>query len=183
MPPDALRPVPSTESVGRRIAANRERQRALYGAPFAERVPHLVETLGISQAQLARTLGMSPSMLSQLVSGRQMKIGDPVALARFQMLDHRCAAFTEPAPRAVAERLLAEVGRARWRWARSETAGRAVASAVQAGRPAEAPRPAPCPVDALRRVASPSRLAAAAAVLGPGFPELAEVLRRAAARR
>jgi hypothetical protein len=37
-------------------------------------------------------------------------------------------------------------------------------------------------VAALRRIAEPARLAAAAAALGPGFPELAEVLRQAAGR-
>lgn len=159
------------------IAANRERQRELYGAPLGERVRRLTELLRISQARLARTLGMSPAMLSQLVSGRRVKIGHPVALARFQMLDHRCAALAEPPPAAAVERLLAEVARARWRWVGADPAGRAgaVSSAAAARQP--------CPSEALRRVCPPGRLAAAAAVLGPGFPELAEVLRRAAVRR
>ena len=38
------------------------------------------------------------------------------------------------------------------------------------------------PADALRGIAEPARLAAAAAALGPAFPELAEVLRQAAGR-
>jgi hypothetical protein len=44
------------------------------------------------------------------------------------------------------------------------------------------PRSSPA-VEALRRLAAPPRLAAAASVLAPGFPELAELLRRAAAAR
>jgi hypothetical protein len=36
--------------------------------------------------------------------------------------------------------------------------------------------------DALRGIAEPARLTAAAAALGPAFPELAELLRQAAGR-
>ncbi|WP_205347215.1 helix-turn-helix domain-containing protein [Pseudonocardia broussonetiae] len=161
------------------FAANRARQAALYGAPLGDRVRTLVTVLGISQARLARTLGMSPAMLSQLASGRRVKIGSPAVLARLQMLDHRCAAVARPLPPAAVEALLAEVARAQLRW-----------SPAAAGAPAPRPRPpAPGPgasrgsaADALRRVAAPARLAAAAAALGPGFPELAEVLRQAAGR-
>jgi hypothetical protein len=169
---------PPVESAASRIAANRERQRELYGAPLGEPVRRLTELLRISQARLARTLGMSPAMLSQLASGRRVKIGDPVVLARFQMIDHRCASLTEPPPDAAVDRLLAEVGRARWRWVGSDTRS---AQGPGAGRP-PAP-PAPGPAEALRRVCPPGRLAAAAAVLGPGFPELADLLRQAAVRR
>jgi hypothetical protein len=38
------------------------------------------------------------------------------------------------------------------------------------------------PADALRGIAEPARLTAAAAALGPAFPELAEALRQAAGR-
>ncbi|MGQ0576363.1 MAG: XRE family transcriptional regulator [Pseudonocardia sp.] len=177
MQPDTLPTPRPDESAGRRIAANRERQRELYGAPLAERVRRVVDVLRISQARLARTLGVSPAMLSQLVSGRRVKISDPVVLARFQLIDHRCAGLTETPHEAAVDKILAEVGRARWRWMGTEP------RAVQApARPVPAPRP-PCPAEALRRVCTPGRLAAAAAVLGPGFPELADLLRQAAVRR
>jgi len=39
------------------------------------------------------------------------------------------------------------------------------------------------PSEALRAVAAPAQLAAAASVLGPRFPAIAELLRRAAAER
>ncbi|MGE3289740.1 MAG: hypothetical protein AB7J32_27090 [Pseudonocardia sp.] len=190
----------SPEPDAQRIAANRELQRELYGAPVGELVRRLVEVLGVSQARLARTLGMSPAMLSQLVSARRVKIGDPVALARLQMLDHRCAALVvgpaTPASDEAVDQLLAEVARARWRWAgadgaRAGASGRvratppaaATGAAASAAAPASAAARVPCPVEALRRVYPPARLAAAAAVLGPAFPELADVLRRAAVRR
>lgn len=155
---------------GAHIALNRARQRELYGTPLGDRVRELTAGLGISQARLARALGLSPAMLSQLVSARRVKIGDPAVLARLQLLDQRCHAVRRPPePRAV-EALLTEVAGARWQW----TGRRAPASR---GRRAPA-----TPADALRGVADPARLAAAAATLAPAFPELAEVLRQAASR-
>ncbi|MDN5933694.1 MAG: helix-turn-helix domain-containing protein [Pseudonocardia sp.] len=163
------------------IAENRARQQELYGAPLGDRVRGLVSALGISQARLARTLGMSPAMLSQLASGRRVKIGDPSVLARLLLLDQRCAAVAGPLERPAVELLLADVARAQLRWSPVTTTEVAV----------PLPRPAAPAVhcvgsgsaaDALRRIAAPARLAAAAQALGPGFPELAEVLRQAAGR-
>ena len=85
------RPVPE------QIAENRARQCELYGAPLGDRVRRLTVGLGISQARLARTVGVSPAMLSQLVSGRRVKIGDPTVLVRLRALDHRCATLP-PSP-------------------------------------------------------------------------------------
>jgi transcriptional regulator with XRE-family HTH domain len=149
---------PAPEPAGGRTAVNRRRQRALYGAPLGDRVRRLTTTLGITQARLAHTLGLSPAMLSQLASARRVKIGDPAVLARLQLLDRRCGAGP-PATRDEVDALLDEVAGTRFRWAPA------------AGAPAEA----------LRAVAPPARLAAAAATLAGGFPELAEVLRQAAA--
>ena len=148
-----------------RIARNRGRQRELYGCPLGDRVRRLTGALGITQARLARAIGVSPAMLSQLVSARRVKIGDPAVLARLLILDQRCAAgIASPRPDVV-EALLAEVARARWQWHSPDPAPH---------------RPAPPAVDALREVAAPARLAAAAAALAPAFPELAAVLRQAA---
>ncbi|GAA3241267.1 hypothetical protein GCM10017691_44280 [Pseudonocardia petroleophila] len=169
-------------SAAEEFADNRARQAELYGAPLGDRVRGLLAVLGVSQARLARTLGISPAMLSQLASGRRVKIGSPAVLARLQLLDHRCAALQPPlAPRAV-ETLLADVTRAQLRW--SPVTGPADDAAPPPRPPAAAPRcPGPASAaDALRRLAAPARLAAAAAALGPGFPELAEVLRQAAGR-
>jgi transcriptional regulator with XRE-family HTH domain len=159
------------------LVENQERQRELYGAPLGDRVRRLTGALGISQARLARTLGISPAMLSQLVSARRVKIGDPAVLARMLMLDQRCHGLRTPAdPRAV-DTLLGEIAEARWHWNgqrtdRPRTAGHRVRRAAHDGTAAAV----------LRGVSDPARLAAAAAALGPTFPELAEVLRQAASR-
>jgi transcriptional regulator with XRE-family HTH domain len=143
------------------VRANRVRQRELYGALLGDRVRQLTARLGISQARLARVLGISPAMLSQLVSGRRVKIGDPAVLARLRALDlGRAAHVTARDPKAV-EKLLVDIARMRWHWA--------------GGRPA--PLTA---AEALRGIAEPRRLAAAAAALRSTFPEVAEVLRQAA---
>jgi transcriptional regulator with XRE-family HTH domain len=162
----------AADPLGPRLALNRHRQRELYGAPLGDRVRRLTSALGISQSRLARTLGISPAMLSQLVSARRVKIGDPAVLARLLMLDQRCHAVRiRPEPRAV-DALLAEVARARWQWN---------APRVPAPRGPREPG-AGTAAAALRGIADPARLAAAAAALGPGFPELAEVLCQAASR-
>lgn len=164
---DAIDELP--DQLSAQLTVNRERQRQLYGAPLGDRVRRLTTGLGISQARLARTLGMSPAMLSQLVSARRVKIGDPAVLARLMMLDQRCHAVREPPPSRAVDALLTDVARARWHWA----GGR-----VPAQR--EPSRSRGSAADALRGVTEPARLAAAAVALGPGFPELAELLRQAA---
>ena len=88
---------------------------------------------GISQARLARTLGLSPAMLSQLASGRRVKIGDPAVLARLLVLDQRCRGLVERPSRAAVEALLAEVARADWRWAQWAWSARGSGPAGPAG--------------------------------------------------
>jgi hypothetical protein len=157
-----MTPVPDLRT---RLARNRGRQRELYGAPLGDRLRRLTAELGITQGRLAQTLGVSPAMLSQLASARRVKIGDPAVLARLQLLDRRCAAGA-PRSRAAVDALLADVAGAQLQW--TGTDGPVPIAGV------------PVPADALRAVAPPARLAAAAATLAPAFPELAEVLRQAA---
>ncbi len=147
------------------VTANRARQRELYGAPLGDRVRRLTTRLEISQARLARVLGISPAMLSQLVSARRVKIGDPAVLIRLRALDRRCASVAPVGDRTAVDELLRDVARMEWDWT--------------GGRSLEAPLTA---VQALRGVADPGRLAAAAAALGGAFPEVAEVLWQAACR-
>jgi transcriptional regulator with XRE-family HTH domain len=168
-----------------RLATNRERQRALYGTPLAERVYRMTRVLGVTQGALAATLGMSPAMLSQLVSAKRVKIGDPAVLARLLLLDGRCAAGSV-APEEVPA-LLDEVRTAPPEWT-ALLARPAVHPGVD--RPARpVPRPDPrrdpalLAAEALRRVAGPAQLVAAASTLAATFPELAALLRRAAATR
>jgi transcriptional regulator with XRE-family HTH domain len=167
MPPVDDAPHPHAAAARLRLARNRGRQRELYGAPLGDRLRRLTTVLGITQGRLAHALGLSPAMLSQLASARRVKIGDPAVLARLQLLDRRCAA-DPPVGRPAVEALLTEVAVARLQWTGAELA--------------DEPRTTrrPTPADALRAVAPPARLAAAAAALSPGFPELAHVLREAA---
>ena len=191
-----------------RLAENRARQVELYGEPLALRVHRMVGALGVTQSRLAAAFGMSPAMLSQLVGARRVKIGDPAVLARMMLLDEHCARGAVPAGEVPA--LLESVRTATPRWGppdRAEQAGTRTPAEPRhhdlRGEPgAPVPRPRPGPVsrpvpgwesrrpdratlaaEALRGVVGPARLVAAAALLGPGFPELAELLRRAAVIR
>ncbi len=66
--------------------AAREFQRTLYGAPLSDLVGQVAAAFGLSQAGVARVLGLSAPMLSQLVSGHRVKIGNPAAVRRLQAL-------------------------------------------------------------------------------------------------
>jgi transcriptional regulator with XRE-family HTH domain len=152
------------EPDGRSVfARNRARQRELYGEPLGDRIRRLQAVLGVSQARLAEGLGLSTAMLSQLVSARRVKIGDPAVLARLLLLDRHVS--RQPAGEPVqADELLTQLRRTR----------------PHLGLPGPA---TPDPGEVLRAVAAPAQLAAAASVLGPRFPAIAELLRRAAAAR
>lgn len=66
--------------------ASRQRQRELYGAPLADIAARLMTTLGLNQSRLAHALGLSAPMLSQLLSGQRVKIGNPAVVHRLQAL-------------------------------------------------------------------------------------------------
>jgi hypothetical protein len=169
------------------LIENQERQRKLYGAPLGDRVRRLTGALGISQARLARTIGISPAMLSQLVSARRVKIGDPGVLARMLMLDQRCHGMSIPADPVAVDELLAEIADSRWHWNGQRGSGQRANGPRgnwrgTGGHRAQRSAPDGTAAAVLRGVSEPARLAAAAAALGPTFPELAEVLRQAASR-
>ena len=170
------------DATGSWLIENQERQRELYGAPLGERVRRLTGALGISQARLARTLGLSPAMLSQLVSARRVKIGDPAVLARMLLLDQRCHGLRPPADRRRVDELLAEVAEARWHWNGHRASRQPGNGPRTASHRPQRPVSDGTAAAVLRGVSDPARLAAAAAALGPTFPELAEVLRQAASR-
>lgn len=64
-----------------------ERQRALYGMPLAERFGYVMDKYALSQRSLAAVLGLSAPMLSQLISGKRIKIGNPAVIGRLMMLE------------------------------------------------------------------------------------------------
>lgn len=71
------------------VQRNIELQREWYGEPLGDRVRRLVVAFDVSQAYLADVLGISAPMLSQVMSGRRAKIGNPVVLARMLMLERK----------------------------------------------------------------------------------------------
>ncbi len=154
------------------VQRNVAQQREWYGEPLGDRVRRLVVAFDVSQAQLAEVLGLSPPMLSQLMSGRRGKIGNPAVLARMVMLERRVltpgVASGDPAG---IRRALEEVRDSR----------------PTVGRPTVGRETLPVEEHAdetllsgLRTVVPPRELMAAAGILDGPFPMLAELLRRAA---
>lgn len=143
------------------------KQIALYGASVAESVHHLTDALGVSQAAVARAIGVSPPMLSQLVSGQRIKFGNPLALQRLQSLLALADEVERGLPHAeVADRIAAISREDAVTLTRDRTAAH------------ESPEDAARVVAGLlRAVASGRDLLAAAALLERDQPALAEVLR------
>jgi hypothetical protein len=181
----------------RAVARNVARQREWYGEPLGDRVRRLVVAFNVSQAQLAEVLGLSAPMLSQLMSGRRAKIGNPAVLARMVLLERRvltpAVASGDPtAIRAALEEVRdsrptvsrptvsgSTVSGSTLSWSTGgestggeSTAGAEISSVENYGDEVLVP--------ALRAVADPAELAAAAGLLQDRFPVLAAVLRRAA---
>lgn len=168
------------------VRRNRELQRSLYGEPLGDRLRRVLAALEISQARLAQTLGVSPAMVSQLISGRRAKIGTSVVLGRLVLLEGRLAAAVavRDDPRALAE-LLDGVRDARPRFDVGFDVGFAVGygDAMAGSTAVPAPRVPVGSVDELagvRAVAEAEELRRAAEVLDPTSPSLAAFLRRAA---
>jgi predicted XRE-type DNA-binding protein len=62
-------------------------QTEMYGEPLGQRIGRLLTTYQVSQARLASVLGLSPPMLSQLMSGQRAKISNPAVLGRLVRLE------------------------------------------------------------------------------------------------
>jgi transcriptional regulator with XRE-family HTH domain len=165
------------------VARNVALQREWYGESLGDRVRRLVVAFDCSQAQLAEVLGLSAPMLSQLMSGRRAKIGNPAVLARMVMLERRVLTpqVASGDPAAIRE-ALEQVRDSR------PTVSRPTGSRSSAGGPADSggetlpvgEHGEDALVPALRALAPQAELAAAARLLGEEFPLLAQLLRRAA---
>jgi transcriptional regulator with XRE-family HTH domain len=151
------------------IVKNLELQRQWYGEPLGDRVRRLVVAYRVSQACLAEVIGVSAPMLSQVMSGRRAKIGNPAALARLIMLEHRLAdPGVEQGRPEVIQALMREVRESRPPGGRG---GFPIGDGVDERSL----------LATIRDVAEGEDLAEAAARLREDFPALADLLRRAGA--
>jgi transcriptional regulator with XRE-family HTH domain len=153
------------------VQRNLALQREWYGEPLGDRVRRLVRAFNISQAYLADVLGISAPMLSQVMSGRRAKIGNPSVLARLIMLERKVFIPEVAAGDPEAMKLAMEDVRES-----RPTVGRDVLR-VDASSDANAA------VDALRNILSSDDLLAAAELVDEEFPELGDLLRRAGERQ
>jgi transcriptional regulator with XRE-family HTH domain len=140
-------------------------QRRLYGEPVGDLVRRVTTGLGLTQARVAGVLGLSPAMLSQLMSGHRVKIGNPQAVSRLQAL----LALVDEAPRLTQDAVTERLGEIR----------DATTSALTTSQQATTP-PADT-ADVVRRllhaVASGRELDAAVKALEPVAPGLADLVR------
>ncbi|MFC0038877.1 helix-turn-helix domain-containing protein [Actinomadura rayongensis] len=146
------------------VARNRALQAEWYGEPLGDRVRRILDGLGLSQSALARVLGLSPPMLSQLMSGHRAKISNPAVLGRLLAVEDLAA---DPATAALSAGEL----RARLDEIRS------VAAPALGRPPLERPTAVRAVQALLREVASAAEIEAAAALIAAEFPDLADVLR------
>nr|WP_246297642.1 DNA-binding protein [Janibacter cremeus] len=119
--------------------------------------------LGLTQGRLARTLGLSAPMLSQLLSGRRTKIGNPAVVQRLYVL----LELVDEAPGLAPEELAARI-----------EAVHEVQGTYATTRPTSDSEEAT--VAGLREVAGPADLRGAADLLAAEHPRLSSLLRKAA---
>ncbi|HST67835.1 MAG TPA: helix-turn-helix domain-containing protein [Mycobacteriales bacterium] len=77
-------------------------QTEMYGEPLGQRFGRLLAAYRISQARLASVLGLSPPMLSQLMSGQRAKISNPAVFGRLVRLEELAAGVTSERARDAA---------------------------------------------------------------------------------
>ena len=78
------------------IEHNLQQQTELYGEPLGELMRRIGGALGLTQARLAETIGLSAPMLSQLMSAQRVKIGNPAVVPALHSLDELVGASGRP---------------------------------------------------------------------------------------
>lgn len=73
-------------STAEAVAQIRARQVALYGEPLQAVLGRCAHSLHLTQAKMSELLGISAPMLSQLINGHRIKIGNPTAAQRLQWM-------------------------------------------------------------------------------------------------
>jgi len=89
------------------VSRNIEAQRELYGESLGDAFRRLMAAFGLTQGQLASTVGLSAPMLSQLMTAQRVKIGNPGVLQRLEALGELADQIADGRilPDAVATRL------------------------------------------------------------------------------
>jgi predicted transcriptional regulator len=156
------------------IRRNRELQEQLYGAPLAALCHRLQNVLGLNQARTAEVLGLSRPMMSQLISAQRVKIGNPAALNRLQILGDLCDEVEQDriAPSSIPSRLDQVASTA-------ANLARSTQTSVRAD-PAAAARVVQ---DLMRATDSADELLHAADMLEARHPRIAQMLRTYGASR
>lgn len=149
--------------------ANRQRQAELYGAPLGDLLTRVAGQLGLTQARIAAVLGVSAPMLSQLISGQRIKLGNPAAVQRLQELVELSGNLGAGlVPPAELPARLAEIATRAAPLTETTTSSGGRISAAASVRAVQG---------LLRSVASAEELAGAADRLDASHPELARFLR------
>lgn len=149
------------------IDQNIAAQRDLYGQPLGVLAHEIMDALDLTQAGLAKVVGLSAPMLSQLISGRRVKIGNPAVLARLEELTSIALDVRSGrTPPAALPHLLSTVQEATGHLSTTATHRYADDAGLADGMHR-----------LLRAVASGQELRLAAQELDPRFPELAELIR------
>ena len=148
------------------VDANRAAQREIYGEPLGAIVDRCRTSLGLTQGRVAALLGISAPMLSQVMSGQRIKIGNPAAVERLR-------AMVEATDAVAAGRLaVAEaIGRIEAAGGPGELLTGATTRRTSARETAEQIQ------SLFRRVASASDYLSAAGRIDDAYPEIAELLR------
>jgi transcriptional regulator with XRE-family HTH domain len=159
---------------------NLRQQIDLYGEPLGVLMRRIGGTLGLTQARLAEAIGLSAPMLSQLMSGQRVKIGNPAVVSRLHSLDLLVTRVNEQGLEEAQIALeLTEIRGSTGAFTKSSTT-------TPADRTTSAPtatnqRPAARDVvreiqNLIRSLASADEVQQAAASIAPRSPALAELL-------
>ncbi|MFC7401495.1 DNA-binding protein [Citricoccus sp. GCM10030269] len=165
-------PTPSSPEAEQHLA----QQRALYGTSLSERFGALMSVYGLSQRALARVVGLSAPMLSQLINAQRIKIGNPAVYERLVMLEER-------QDEQDLGRVLTEVEASEPVLSTNTSRGRSSHTLATGSDPERGAADLSARISArLRQLASPDQLRSTAdAARQSGAASLAELLERAAA--
>lgn len=172
------------------VTAHRASQAQLYGDPLSVIIEGIGTSLGLTQGRIAKVLGLSAPMLSHLVSGRRVKIGNPMAHTR--LLQLRALAADVAAGRLSAEQaetVLPQIAASNDSWTTSHSlSSSAGATATNSGATADTAASDPAAVvraiqELFRGVADARDWLDAATAVEAQHPAIAEVLRTYGASR